>query len=106
MSLRKLFLDPSIELASFLFVHGYWIILHILVYPLPVHVLVVQESLDLERGSIWPWLDVARWKIGLPVGVSKIVRECLHELNFAIRPFVQVHRLDLGDVGAELAMLS
>ena len=91
MSLRKLLLDPSIELASFLFEHGHWVILHILVYPLPVHVLVVQESLDLERGSIWPWLDVARWKIGLPVGVSEIIRECLHELDFAIRPFVQIH---------------
>ena len=106
LSLRKLFLDPPIELASFLFEHGHWVILHVLVYPLPVDVLVVQESLNLERGSIRPWLGVARWKIGLPVGVSKIVRECLHELNFAIRPFVQVHWLDLGDVSAELAMLS
>ena len=106
LRLRKLFLYPFIEFAPLCVEQSHWVGFHVLVNPLSVHILIIQESLDLKCWSIRSWLGVIWWQICLPVGICEIVCERLHELNFAIRPLVQVHRLDLGDVGAELAMLS
>ena len=61
LRLRKLFLYPFIEFAPFCVKHSHWIGFHVLVNPLSVHILVIQESLDFKCWSIGSWLGVIRW---------------------------------------------
>ena len=49
---------------------------------------------------------VVRWKVCLPVGIDEVVAEGLKGGDFAIRPLVEIDRLDLRDVDTKSTMLA
>ena len=61
LRLRKLSFYKSVELASFIFKHVDWVVFHVLIYPLLVHVLVDKESVDFVARGIWTRFLIWSW---------------------------------------------
>mmetsp|Transcript_9896 Transcript_9896/g.13483 ORF Transcript_9896/g.13483 Transcript_9896/m.13483 type:complete len:329 (-) Transcript_9896:79-1065(-) len=82
------------------------VIFHGGVHPALLHVLLLQEASHFARVRVLRRLLIVRWQVCLPVSIDKVVAERLEDLDLALRPLVQIHRLDLGDVHTESAVLA
>ena len=82
-----------------------WVVLHVSVYPAFVDIFLREESCHFLRTGIRFWLLIVAGKVSLPVGVDQVVIQSLEGFNFAIGPFIEVHRLDLRDMDTEAPVL-
>lgn len=76
----------------------------VVVSPFLVHVLVRHELSHFIVAGVGSWLFEVGGQVFLPVEVDHVVAHVLEHLYFTVRPLVEVHGFDLGDVHAQLSM--
>jgi hypothetical protein len=76
-----------------------WVIIPVLVIcPLFVNILISHELSHLLIAGIGVRLSEPFGQVFLPVRIDNLVGEILEKFYLSWRPFVKVHRFDLGDV--------